>query len=270
MHLLNQHVVVDVANGERATLPDEGHHFAHLRPRHSAEPAAGAIAPHGANEEPDIPRGHVRQRVRPVFEDRLVDALGLMQMGTLVAGNAREEDVMMAALDHIDRVDLHVTQVLHRRAGGLGTVAEWRFGLKPLRPQPDASGASLGERVGLLGNRAHQHGSHGVHWMRRKSSATANQRLRPIAKNFSCRCRRIASAVMPANSRRALARASPVLLKMAAVSRWAPPTGSVMMTSMTPRAFRSCAVTFMLVAASIARAASRHRIEAAASGEATV
>ena len=32
-----------------------------------------------------------------------------------------------------------------------------------------------------------------------------------------------------------------------------------MMTSITPSDLRSCAVTFMLVAASIARAASRHR-----------
>ena len=49
-----------------------------------------------------------------------------------------------------------------------------------------------------------------------------------------------------------------------------PPTGSVMMTSITPSPLRSWAVTFMLVAASMARAASRHRIDAAASGEATV
>src|SRR5262249_60089439 len=79
-------------------------------------------------------------------------------MGSLVAGNAREQDVMMAALDHIDRVDLHVSQVLHRSACGLGTVTEWRSALKPLRPQPDAPGASLGERVSLAANRAHQGG----------------------------------------------------------------------------------------------------------------
>src|SRR5262249_36733207 len=81
-----------------------------------------------------------------------------MQMGALVGGNAREQDVMMAALDDIDRVDLHVTQVLHRSAWCRRTVAEWRGGLKPLRPQPDASGASLGERIGLASNRAHQRG----------------------------------------------------------------------------------------------------------------
>jgi len=37
---------------------------------------------------------------------------------------------------------------------------------------------------------------------------------------------------MAANSRKALAMASPVVLKMAVVSRWAPPTGSVMMTAL--------------------------------------
>ena len=52
--------------------------------------------------------------------------------------------------------------------------------------------------------------------------------------------------------------------------RCAPPTGSVMMPSMTPNPRRSCAVIFMLVAASCARPASFQRIAAAASGEATV
>ena len=47
-------------------------------------------------------------------------------------------------------------------------------------------------------------------------------------------------------------------------------TGSFTTVSMTPRASRSCAVIFMLVAASMALELSRHRIEAAASGEATV
>src|SRR5262245_2429632 len=96
--------------------------------------------------------------MRPVFEHRLVDALGLLQMRTLVAGNAREEDVMMAALDHVDRVDLHVAQVLHRSASGRRTVAKRRGALEPLCPQPDVPGASLGERVGLAGHRAYQRG----------------------------------------------------------------------------------------------------------------
>ncbi len=53
-------------------------------------------------------------------------------------------------------------------------------------------------------------------------------------------------------------------------SRWAPPVGSGMMVSMTPKRTMSCAVIFMLVAASCALAVSRQRIEAAPSGEMTL
>src|SRR6476469_6558588 len=96
------------------------------------------------------------------------------------------------------------------------------------------------------------------------------QRSRPIARNFSWRCRRIASGLWPENSPNALATASPARLNIIPGSRCAPPVGSVMMTSITPNVLRSWAVIFMLVAASMALAESRHRMEAAASGEATV
>ena len=102
---------------------------------------------HGGEEEPDIPGRHIGQRVRPVFEHGLVDALGLMQVRALVAGDARVEDVVVAALDHVDGVDLHVAQVLHGGARRLGPVAERRWRIEPLGAQPDAPGAGLGERV---------------------------------------------------------------------------------------------------------------------------
>ena len=93
--------------------------------------------------------------MRPVFEHGLVDALGLTQMRALVAGDARVQDVVVAALDHVDGVDLHVAQMLHRRARRLRPVAERRGRIEPLRAQPDASGSSLGERVGFAGGRGH-------------------------------------------------------------------------------------------------------------------
>ena len=64
--------------------------------------------------------------------------------------------------------------------------------------------------------------------------------------------------------------ASPVADIMAAGSRWAPPEGSFRMWSITPNRSMSCAVIFMLVAASWALVPSRHKIEDAASGEITL
>jgi hypothetical protein len=84
--------------------------------------------------------------VRPVFEHRLVDGLHLVQMLAPVSGNARVEDLVMAAFDHIDGIDLHIAQVLHRGARRLGSVAEWRGFVEPLCAQPDAPGEGLGER----------------------------------------------------------------------------------------------------------------------------
>ncbi len=49
---------------------------------------------------------------------------------------------------------------------------------------------------------------------------------------------------------------------VASGSRCAPPAGSLMMPSITPNRSRSCAVIFMLVAASCALPESRHRMEA--------
>ena len=64
--------------------------------------------------------------------------------------------------------------------------------------------------------------------------------------------------------------AEPVASIAACGSRCAPPTGSGTIPSMMPNLSKSWAVIFILVAASGARAESRHRIEADASGEATV
>jgi hypothetical protein len=52
-------------------------------------------------------------------------------------------------------------------------------------------------------------------------------KVRPMAKNFSRRCRRTVSRSSPASSSRAWAMASPVEAIAAAGSRWAPPDGSV-------------------------------------------
>ena len=71
--------------------------------------------------------------MRPILEHRLVDGLRLAQMLALVVGDARVEDVVMAAFDDVDGVDLHIAQVLHRGPRGLGAGAERRALVQPLR-----------------------------------------------------------------------------------------------------------------------------------------
>ena len=53
--------------------------------------------------------------MRPVFEHALVDALGLAQIRAPVGGNAGPQDVVVAALDDVDGVDLHIAEMLDRR-----------------------------------------------------------------------------------------------------------------------------------------------------------
>ena len=59
------------------------------------------------------------------------------------------------------------------------------------------------------------------------------------------------------------------LATMAFMSRWAPPTGSSMISSMSPRAFRRGAVMPMISAASEALSALFQRMAAQPSGEMT-
>src|SRR5258708_14774048 len=94
--------------------------------------------------------------MRPVFEDRLVDRLRPAQMVALVSRNARVEDLVMAAFDHMDGVDLHIAQVLHRGTRRLGSLAKRRGFVESLGAQPDASGTGLGEREGLSAFSAHE------------------------------------------------------------------------------------------------------------------
>ena len=56
----------------------------------------------------------------PVFEHALVDALGLTQVRAPVVGNPGPENMVMAALDDIDGVDLHIAEMFDRRRGRRG------------------------------------------------------------------------------------------------------------------------------------------------------
>jgi hypothetical protein len=61
-----------------------------------------------------------------------------------VVGEAGEEDVVMAALDDVDGVDLHVTEVFDSLADRRWPRPERRLDIEALCLEPDASG--LGSR----------------------------------------------------------------------------------------------------------------------------
>ena len=79
----------------------------------------------------------------PVFEHALVHALGLAQIRAAVVGNTAEEDVVVAALDDVDGVDLDIAEmgdgIGHRARPG----AERGGLIEPLRAQPDAPRVEL-------------------------------------------------------------------------------------------------------------------------------
>jgi hypothetical protein len=57
--------------------------------------------------------------------------------------------MMMAALDHVDRIDLYVTEMLDREPRRRWPVAEWHGDIEPLGLEPDASSLGLGDCEGL-------------------------------------------------------------------------------------------------------------------------
>ena len=85
----------------------------------------------------------------PVFEHGSVDRLRLTQMLAPVIRNARVENLVMAALDHVDGVDLHVAEMRDRGRRRLRTRAERRFLIEPLRAEPDAARLSLRKGTGF-------------------------------------------------------------------------------------------------------------------------
>ena len=152
MVLLHQHVVVDVADRQRTVAPEEGEDLAQVLRLHRSEPCAATppVPLHGADVETHVGCGHVRQGVRPVFEHRLVEALRPVEVVAPIVWYPRKKDMMVAALDDVDGVDLHVSQVLDCRARRLGPAAEGR--VEPLRVQPDTPGRGFAERDRLSGH----------------------------------------------------------------------------------------------------------------------
>ena len=63
---------------------------------------------------------------------------------------------MMAALDDVDGVDLHIAEMVHRRRHRLRSGAERLVGIQPLGMQPDSPGFGFGQGAGFsrAGHRA--------------------------------------------------------------------------------------------------------------------
>ena len=153
MLLVNQHVVIDVADRQRAVAPDQPHHLAQIRRADRTQPfvAFAPVTLHRRHEKAQVFRRHIRQGVGPVFEHAFVDALGLMQIRAPIAGDSGPEYMVMAALDDVDGVDLHIAQMFHRRGRRSRPLTERRRHVEPLRAQPDVPGFGFGQADGFGG-----------------------------------------------------------------------------------------------------------------------
>ena len=147
MFLVHQHVVVDVADGQRAVLSEQPQHLAQVGGFYACEPLV-TLAPvqfHVGNEEGQVFRRHIGQGVGPVLEDAFADALRLTQIGAPIGRDAGPQNMVMRALDDADGVDLHIAQMLHRGRHRLRPLAEGRRGIEPLGAQPDAPRLRCGQ-----------------------------------------------------------------------------------------------------------------------------
>jgi len=135
--------------GERALPLDQRQYFAQLLGLHHR--LAMPVIVHEAHGMADVACRHVGQRMRPIFEHGLVDGLRLMQMFTPVTRDARKKNVMMAALDHVDGIDLHIAQMFHGPERRVRVVTERNACVEALRAQPHATRLLLCQSYGISG-----------------------------------------------------------------------------------------------------------------------
>src|SRR5829696_7129918 len=104
-----------------------------------AEPAAGRDppTPHLGEEEPVVSGRHVGESVSPIFA---LEGLGAVEILAAVGRNTGPKNVVVSAFDDVDRVDLHVSEVLDRGCGGTGPLAERHSRIQPLSMKPETSG----------------------------------------------------------------------------------------------------------------------------------
>ena len=152
MGLFHQHVVVDIADRERPAVTDAGQQgriIAVVDPG-KAGGGIGAEAVHRRHEEAVIGHADIGQGMRPVFEHGFVDRLRLGQVAAAVGRDAGIEDVMMAALDHVDRVNLDVAEMFDRTPRRLRPGAERVGDIQRLGAEPGGPALRRGDcnRIG--------------------------------------------------------------------------------------------------------------------------
>ena len=86
--------------------------------------ALALVRLHRRQEVAEILRRDIGQRMRPVFEHALVRALRLPEIGAVIGRDPGEEDMVMAALDHVDGVDLHIAEMIDGISHGRRALAE--------------------------------------------------------------------------------------------------------------------------------------------------
>ena len=61
---------------------------------------------HLAEVEAEVGDWHIGERMRPILEHRLLNALDMMQVGPAIVGDAAKQNVVVTTLDNVDRVDI--------------------------------------------------------------------------------------------------------------------------------------------------------------------
>jgi len=105
------------------------------------------VSSSGANRRKAIGSAKLRRRSWTCATDSPMNPCAHVHLDVKPTLNAREEDVMVAAFDHMDRVDLDIAEMLHRRRCCRRAVAEGRIAVKPLRPHPDPLGGRFRQRI---------------------------------------------------------------------------------------------------------------------------
>ncbi len=105
--------------------------------------AAPGPAHHG-QVEAIVAHGQIGGRVGPVLEHRTILVLQVVEPDRLIAGHAAAQHVVMGALDHGDRVDLHPAEALDGAGHGPAAAAERIPPQQPLPVQEQPAGVAGG------------------------------------------------------------------------------------------------------------------------------
>src|ERR1700760_3792446 len=99
-----------------------------------------AVLPHQRHREPIISHGQIGRSMVPVFENRRVRILQLMQRVRMIVRYPRPKHVVVRPLEHVDWVNLDVAQMLNSPQDRCFSETKWQQILRQsLGPQHDSS-----------------------------------------------------------------------------------------------------------------------------------